>query len=115
MLDRVLSELNSEDYQDICQCDPSHQGSSPQSASSSTLANVWSIYEDVCVICAGLWMGAWRNTLTPALAGLLRHPDSWANTRLEARTTSRMCARAGRASRAARLVALPAGVVRLSA
>ena len=47
--------------------------------------DVWRIYEDVCVIWAGICMSVWQNTLTPALAGLLRYPDSWTNTRVPPR------------------------------
>ena len=49
----------------------SHQGSSPLSAWRSTCTDVWRVYEDVCMMCASLWMGVWKNTSTPVLAGLL--------------------------------------------
>ena len=49
----------------------SHQGSSPLSAWCSTWTDVWRVYEDVCMMCASLWMGVWKNTSTPVLAGLL--------------------------------------------
>ncbi|KAI1784570.1 hypothetical protein LXA43DRAFT_1122371 [Ganoderma leucocontextum] len=63
-LDRVL-QLDSEDSVGSC-CDPSHHGSGkPRSSTSSSWTDVWRVYEDVCVMCAGLWMGAWRST-TPS-------------------------------------------------
>ena len=27
----------------------------------SAWADIWRVYEDACVLCAGLWMGSWRN------------------------------------------------------
>lgn len=58
-LDRIL-QLDSEDSVSSC-CDPSHHGCKPRSSTSSSWTDVWRVYEDVCVMCAGLWMGAWRS------------------------------------------------------
>ena len=77
-----ILQLDSRECRDVCYYH-SHQGSSPLSAWCSTWTDVWRVYEDVCMMCAGLWMGAWRNASTPALAGLSRRPDSWSNARLE--------------------------------
>ena len=79
-LERLL-QLDSEDSLDIC-CDPSHSGGKPRSSTSSAWTDVWRVYEDVCVMCAGLWMGAWRNT-TPSYPGPPRRAENWGSIRLE--------------------------------
>jgi len=49
----------------IC-CSPIPRTSSSKSKApaGSAWADIWRVYEDVCVICAGLWMGSWRSTST---------------------------------------------------
>ncbi|PCH34611.1 hypothetical protein WOLCODRAFT_124733 [Wolfiporia cocos MD-104 SS10] len=68
------------DCADIC-CDASLK-SRP---SSSSWTDIWRVYEDVCVICAGLWMGAWRGH--PSLAsnqmGARWPVENWGSIRLE--------------------------------
>ncbi|KAH9850465.1 hypothetical protein C2E23DRAFT_869926 [Lenzites betulinus] len=84
-LDRVL-QLDSEGTLDLC-CDPSHhahgeKGHAPIPGSAWT--DVWRVYEDVCVMCAGLWMGAWRGT-SPASAYPCapRSSENWGSIRLD--------------------------------
>ncbi|RPD53578.1 hypothetical protein L226DRAFT_509969 [Lentinus tigrinus ALCF2SS1-7] len=79
-LDRLL-QLDSEDSLDPC-CDPSHSDGKPRNSTSSAWTDVWRVYEDVCVMCAGLWMGAWRNT-TPSYPGPPRRGEHWGSIRLE--------------------------------
>ncbi|KAI9068552.1 hypothetical protein FKP32DRAFT_1642132 [Trametes sanguinea] len=78
-LERVL-QLDSEDSLDTC-CDPStHTGKGPHQHGSSW-TDVWRVYEDVCVMCAGLWMGAWRNSTS--YPGSSRRNENWGSIRLE--------------------------------
>ncbi|TFK81945.1 hypothetical protein K466DRAFT_557273 [Polyporus arcularius HHB13444] len=79
-LERLL-QLDSEDSLDPC-CDPSHSCGKPRSSTSSAWTDVWRVYEDVCVMCAGLWMGAWRNS-TPSYPGPPRRAENWGSIRLE--------------------------------
>ena len=86
-LDRVL-QLDSADNPDDC-CDPSHHthhSGQPRNSTSSSWTDVWRVYEDVCVMCAGLWMGAWRSTspitaAPPPYGG--RRSQSWNSVRLD--------------------------------
>ncbi|KAI8969537.1 hypothetical protein BD414DRAFT_503180 [Trametes punicea] len=83
-LDRLL-QLDSEDSLDTC-CDPSLHTSRGQNTHGSSWTDVWRVYEDVCVMCAGLWMGAWRNTTTGASAlypASSRRNENWGSIRLE--------------------------------
>ncbi|KAH9938813.1 uncharacterized protein BXZ73DRAFT_89188 [Epithele typhae] len=88
-LDRVL-QSESEDHPDMC-CDPSHLHSQPRNSTSSSWTDVWRVYEDVCVMCAGLWMGAWRASsgptnasFGPPYASFPRRAESWnSNLRLD--------------------------------
>ncbi|KAI0764228.1 hypothetical protein BD413DRAFT_196727 [Trametes elegans] len=81
-LDRLL-QLDSEDSLDTC-CDPSlHSGKSHHHTPGSSWTDVWRVYEDVCVMCAGLWMGAWRSTSGAAYPGSPRRSENWGSVRLE--------------------------------
>ncbi|GJE95274.1 hypothetical protein PsYK624_114570 [Phanerochaete sordida] len=40
---------------------PTNKSQSKLSTITSSWSDVWRVYEDVCVICAGLWMGTWRS------------------------------------------------------
>ncbi|KAL0947987.1 hypothetical protein HGRIS_010614 [Hohenbuehelia grisea] len=48
----------------------------------TTWTDAWRVYEDVCLICAGLWMGSWRSNsqMSYSTAGGAR---SWGAVRLE--------------------------------
>ncbi|KAH9946749.1 hypothetical protein B0H21DRAFT_742241 [Amylocystis lapponica] len=75
-LDRLL-QLDTGDHPDSC-CDPSTSTGKPRTSVSSAWTDVWRVYEDVCVICAGLWMGSWR-------AHSISNPrvENWGSIRLE--------------------------------
>ena len=75
-LDRVL-QLDSEDSVGSC-CDPSLHCGKPRNSTSSSWTDVWRVYEDVCVMCAGLWMGAWRSaTPTSSDPDTPRRSENW--------------------------------------
>ncbi|OJT13250.1 hypothetical protein TRAPUB_10185 [Trametes pubescens] len=80
-LDRIL-QLDSEGSLDVC-CDPSHCNGKGHAGPSSTWTDVWRVYEDVCVMCAGLWMGAWRNASASPYACTPRRAENWGSIRLE--------------------------------
>ncbi|KAL1942164.1 hypothetical protein VTO73DRAFT_6228 [Trametes versicolor] len=80
-LDRIL-QLDSEGSLDVC-CDPSHCNGKGHAGPSSTWTDVWRVYEDVCVMCAGLWMGAWRNTSASPYACTPRRAENWGSIHLE--------------------------------
>lgn len=44
--------------------------------------DVWRVYEDVCIICAGLWMGSWRNNSTMSYS-TIDGLENWGAVRLE--------------------------------
>ncbi|KAI0739915.1 hypothetical protein C8Q80DRAFT_1200979 [Daedaleopsis nitida] len=81
-LDRVL-QLDSEDSFGSC-CDPSSHSGKPRNSTSSAWTDVWRVYEDVCVMCAGLWMGAWRhNHDSPYQHSSPHRSENWGSVRLE--------------------------------
>jgi hypothetical protein len=58
----------------ILQLDADSSGSAHAAAPPSLWTDAWRLYEDVCLVCAGLWVGGpWRNN---------RHglPESWTGT-----------------------------------
>ena len=66
-------------------CAPSPSSFYPTNKSSGRLANitagwadVWKVYEDVCVICAGLWLGTWRPSRDPSGT----RAENWGSIRL---------------------------------
>ncbi|EIN04515.1 hypothetical protein PUNSTDRAFT_76382, partial [Punctularia strigosozonata HHB-11173 SS5] len=67
-LNRILDRDGSGHHHDCADCgvpaSSSSSSSSPGSPNAkpktSAWTDVWRLYEDVCVICAGLWMGSWR-------------------------------------------------------
>ncbi len=59
-------------------CDPSLHSGKPRNSTSSSWTDVWRVYEDVCVMCAGLWMGAWRGTTaSPPDPDAPRRSENW--------------------------------------
>ncbi|KDQ58139.1 hypothetical protein JAAARDRAFT_193588 [Jaapia argillacea MUCL 33604] len=54
---------------------------------SSSWTDVWRLYEDVCLICAGLWMGGWRGNSTASYSSVNREGEwavgNWGAVRLE--------------------------------
>ncbi|KAF8224903.1 hypothetical protein L208DRAFT_1308524 [Tricholoma matsutake] len=84
-LERILrldSEHNSSSHYSCCGPTPSSSSGDIKSRITTTWSDVWRVYEDVCVICAGLWVGSWRNnsTMSYSTAGGL---DNWGKVRLE--------------------------------
>ncbi|KAF7298361.1 hypothetical protein MKEN_01360700 [Mycena kentingensis (nom. inval.)] len=83
-LNRIL-QLDSSSHS-AC-CSPSLSESSSPSGSKTTKSitawtDAWRVYEDVCVICAGLWMGAWRGNSAPSYS-TATGASNWGSIRLE--------------------------------
>lgn len=73
-------QLDSSAHDGSC-CDPSSSnGGKSRPSVVSPWADIWRVYEDVCVLCAGLWMGHWRNGTTP---GCSSPGENWGSIRLE--------------------------------
>ena len=51
--------------------------------SSSSWGGIWRVYEDVCIICAGLWIGAWRNNSVASYSTVHGDMANWGQVRLE--------------------------------
>ncbi|KAF4622156.1 hypothetical protein D9613_009405 [Agrocybe pediades] len=77
-IDRIL-QLDADDAHRHC-CAPGDSPSKSKSAPAWT--DAWRVYEDVCVICAGLWMGNWRNNSTMSYS-TANGPENWGSVRLE--------------------------------
>ncbi|OSX62954.1 hypothetical protein POSPLADRAFT_1169563 [Postia placenta MAD-698-R-SB12] len=81
-LDRLL-QLDASTHTDVC-CDPSSSSTSGRSrASANSWTDIWRVYEDVCVMCAGLWMGSWRAHPTLACSPGGARWENWGSIRLE--------------------------------
>ncbi|KAL1744728.1 hypothetical protein HDZ31DRAFT_37922 [Schizophyllum fasciatum] len=82
-LDRILALDDSASHHSGCHCAPSSPpgaapGDKPRFVTAFT--DVWRVYEDVCVVCAGLWMGGWRGNSAASYTGDMRN---WGAVRLE--------------------------------
>ncbi|KAK0201194.1 hypothetical protein DFS33DRAFT_1375835 [Desarmillaria ectypa] len=82
-LDRIL-QLDSSQCTDTSCCSPSFSSSSPDPKSKFITAwtDMWQVYEDVCIICAGLWIGSWRGN-SPSSFSTTNGPTNWGSVRLE--------------------------------
>ena len=76
-LDRLLERHVTDDHS--C-CEPHPKATAE---SSSGWAGIWRVYEDVCIICAGLWMGTWRNNSVVSYSTVDGNMANWGRVRLE--------------------------------
>ncbi|KAF5375835.1 hypothetical protein D9615_008178 [Tricholomella constricta] len=78
-LDRIL-QLDAENDHECC----GHTSSDTAFKSKliTTWTDAWRVYEDVCVICAGLWMGSWRGNSTASYS-TAGGAENWGKVRLE--------------------------------
>lgn len=63
-------------------CGPPSPDSPVKSKFVSTWTDAWRVYEDVCIICAGLWMGTWRGN-SPQSYSTANGPENWGAIHLE--------------------------------
>ncbi|KAJ6629882.1 hypothetical protein B0H10DRAFT_1985692 [Mycena sp. CBHHK59/15] len=82
-LNRIL-QLDSSSAHDHSCCSLGSRSQDPKSASIPITAwtDAWRVYEDVCVICAGLWMGSWRGNSTMSYS-TADGAANWGSVRLE--------------------------------
>ncbi|KZT03059.1 uncharacterized protein LAESUDRAFT_814904 [Laetiporus sulphureus 93-53] len=81
-IDRLL-QLDAGEHHDVC-CEPlSTNTDSKIRSSTSSWTDIWRVYEDVCVMCAGLWMGSWRSGPSPSCTPSAARPENWGSIRLE--------------------------------
>ncbi|KAF8175503.1 hypothetical protein K438DRAFT_1847819 [Mycena galopus ATCC 62051] len=84
-LNRIL-QLDVSSAHDHSCCTPgslsSQDSKSTKSTSVTAWTDVWRVYEDVCVICAGLWIGSWRGNSAMSYS-TADGPSNWGSIRLE--------------------------------
>ncbi|KAH8105341.1 hypothetical protein BXZ70DRAFT_920533 [Cristinia sonorae] len=81
-LDRLM-RLDNGNPDSPC-CDPTSpdQYSRSRHTLGAAWSDMWRVYEDVCVLCAGLWIGSWRAT-SPSAHGLSEpRSENWGSIRL---------------------------------
>ena len=76
-LERLLARHVTDDHN--C-CEP-HPKATMELSSSWT--GFWRVYEDVCIICAGLWMGTWRDNSVASYSTVDGNMANWGQVRLE--------------------------------
>ena len=79
-IDRILL-LDSGSYASCC-CATSCGDSNAKYRSMTAWTDAWQVYEDVCIICAGLWMGYWRGNSQTSYS-TANGPENWGSVRLE--------------------------------
>ncbi|TFK38518.1 hypothetical protein BDQ12DRAFT_631091 [Crucibulum laeve] len=81
-LERIL-QLDSDQASHHACCGPSIAPDTPTKAKFiNTWTDAWRVYEDVCIICAGLWMGSWRGNSTASYS-TAGGAENWGAVRLE--------------------------------
>ncbi|KIK65185.1 hypothetical protein GYMLUDRAFT_56608 [Collybiopsis luxurians FD-317 M1] len=82
-LDRILQLDSSSHSSDSSCCTPGASGITEQKAKLITAwTDVWRVYEDVCLVCAGLWMGSWRGNSIQSYS-TSNGAENWGAIRLE--------------------------------
>ncbi|KAJ7769409.1 hypothetical protein B0H16DRAFT_1411336 [Mycena metata] len=86
-LNRILSLDASSAHEHHACCAPGMSPDAAQNGKSSASpitawTDAWRVYEDVCVICAGLWMGGWRGNSTASYS-TAGGAANWGAVRLE--------------------------------
>ncbi|EDR05971.1 uncharacterized protein LACBIDRAFT_302169 [Laccaria bicolor S238N-H82] len=81
-IERIL-KLDSDQASHHACCGPSASPDAPLKSKSITAwTDAWQVYEDVCIICAGLWIGSWRGNSTMSYS-TADGPENWGSVRLE--------------------------------
>ncbi|KAH7912115.1 hypothetical protein BJ138DRAFT_1112646 [Hygrophoropsis aurantiaca] len=79
-LERIL-QLDGDECNHQC-CRPSPEFDA-RAKPLSSWTDAWRIYEDVCIVCAGLWMGSWRSNSTASYSTGNGSMANWGSVRLE--------------------------------
>ncbi|KAJ4481239.1 hypothetical protein J3R30DRAFT_3465578 [Lentinula aciculospora] len=83
-LDRILQldSSNCHSSNSSC-CTPGFSGISDQKSKLiTTWTDVWRVYEDVCLVCAGLWIGSWRGNSLQSYS-TSNGAENWGSVKLE--------------------------------
>ncbi|KAF5341551.1 hypothetical protein D9758_012571 [Tetrapyrgos nigripes] len=83
-LERILS-LDSSHTHDLSCCSPASPSGAyndPKYKAITAWTDVWRVYEDVCLVCAGLWIGTWRGN-SPQSYSTADGASNWGAVRLE--------------------------------
>ncbi|KAG7087342.1 hypothetical protein E1B28_013318 [Marasmius oreades] len=80
-LDRILQLDPSCSHPGGC-CSPLNPSDALKSQYVAAWTDVWRVYEDVCLVCAGLWMGSWRGNSTASYS-TANGARNWGTVRLE--------------------------------
>jgi len=78
-IDRIL-QLDTETAHGSCCSSVGDVSAKPKAA--TIWPDAWQVYEDVCIICAGLWMGSWRGNSTASYS-TAGGAENWGSVRLE--------------------------------
>ncbi|KAJ8515463.1 hypothetical protein ONZ45_g7114 [Pleurotus djamor] len=83
-VDRLLQlDLENGDAHTCCVPPGGPQGNNDvKSKLVTTWTDAWRVYEDVCIICAGLWMGSWRNNSASSYS-TANGSNNWGSVRLD--------------------------------
>ncbi|KAJ6602772.1 hypothetical protein DFH09DRAFT_1125495 [Mycena vulgaris] len=81
-LNRILQLDSSAHDHSCCSVASLSQDSKAKSNSITAWTDAWRVYEDVCVICAGLWMGSWRGNSVMSYS-TANGAANWGSVRLE--------------------------------
>ncbi|KIJ67315.1 hypothetical protein HYDPIDRAFT_148817 [Hydnomerulius pinastri MD-312] len=79
-LERILQLDENDCTHECCRPSPELDG---KAKPLSTWTDAWQIYEDVCIVCAGLWMGSWRGNSTASYSTGNGSIANWGTVRLE--------------------------------
>ncbi|KIJ19396.1 hypothetical protein PAXINDRAFT_166590 [Paxillus involutus ATCC 200175] len=79
-LDRILRLEGNDCTQGCCQVSSELD---QKAKTMSTWTDAWQIYEDVCIVCAGLWIGSWRANSTASYSTGNGSIANWGSVRLE--------------------------------
>ncbi|KAJ7844646.1 hypothetical protein B0H13DRAFT_2096329 [Mycena leptocephala] len=80
-INRIL-QLDASSAHDHSCCTVASLSPDPKSKSITAWTDAWRVYEDVCVICAGLWMGSWRGNSVMSYS-TADGAANWGSVRLE--------------------------------
>uniref|UniRef100_A0A0W0G5B6 Protein LCHN n=1 Tax=Moniliophthora roreri TaxID=221103 RepID=A0A0W0G5B6_MONRR len=81
-LDRILQLDTSHSHSGDGCCAPLSPADPLKTKYITAWTDVWRVYEDVCLVCAGLWMGSWRGNSTASYS-TANGADNWGSIRLE--------------------------------
>jgi len=76
-LERLLARHVTDDH-NCCEPHPKATAEPP-----SGWDGIWRVYEDVCIICAGLWIGTWRNNSVTSYSTVNGNMANWGQVQLE--------------------------------